>query len=172
METKVEVKYPYIPEGKTILYVSSENNFMAQAREAARLSNDQQQPTGAVIVYKDKIIGSDSNKSPLTSPFLIKLHQKYCIRHLLKIPSGEKYWVCPGCAGNESHAESRVCKKILRSGIPDRPLDLYLWGHWWCCNVCWDNMLKVPISNIYLLKDSEVLFNAKNSTNILGKQFK
>jgi deoxycytidylate deaminase len=170
MDTK-NIKYPYLPEGRTILYVGADNIFMVQAREMARLSNDQQQPTGAVLVFQDKVILGDSNKNPLTSSFLIKLHKKYCIRHMLKIPSGQKYWACPGCAGNESHAESRVCKQLLKNGVTDRPLDLYLWGHWWCCDVCWKNMLKIPVRNVFLLEGSELLFDAKNPNNILGKQF-
>ena len=169
--TNEKIEYPYLPEGHDILHVGMDNPFMAQAKEAARLSNDQQQPTGAVIVCDGKIIASDSNKNPLTSPKLIKLHKKYCIRHLLHIPSGQKYWVCPGCAKNESHAESRAAKKLLKDGFPDKPLDLYLWGHWWCCDVCWGNMLKLPIRNVYLLEGSDKLFNAKDPDNILGKQF-
>ena len=171
METNNEIKYPYLPEGHNIFYVDIDNTFMVQAKEVARLSNDQQQPTGAVIVFDGKVVSSASNKNPLTSARLIKLHKKYCIRHILKIPSGEKYWACPGCAGNESHAESRASKQLLQKGIPGKPLDLYLWGHWWCCDICWNNMLKLPIENVYLLKGSEILFNAKNSNNILGHQF-
>ena len=170
METKT-IKYPYLPAGRTILYVGADNKYMSQAKEAAKLSNDQQQPTGAVVVSEGKIISSASNKNPLNNPFLINLHKKYCIRHILKIPSGEKYWLCPGCASKESHAESRLAKELLLHGFPKKPMDLYLWGHWWCCDVCWNNMLKLPINNVYLLKDSEIIFNAKDSRNILGKQF-
>jgi deoxycytidylate deaminase len=168
---KKEIEYPYLPEGKNILHVDISNPFMFQAKEAARLSNDQQQPTGAVIVFNGKVISSDSNKNPLRSSFLISLHKKYCIRHMLKIPSGQKYWVCPGCASNESHAESRAAKQLTNMDSLGKSLDLYLWGHWWCCDVCWKNMLKLPINNVYLLEGSEILFNAKNPNNILGKQF-
>ncbi|MTV67182.1 hypothetical protein GM525_13290, partial [Streptococcus pneumoniae] len=83
------------------------NKFMARAREIARGSNDQQQPTGAVIVENDLIISEASNRNPLSSPCLVRLHKNYCIRHLLKIPSGDKYWLCPGCARKEDHAEFR-----------------------------------------------------------------
>jgi len=44
--------------------------------------------------------------------------------------------------------------------------DLYLWGHWWCCESCWNKMIEINIRNIYLLKDSEILFNTNNSKNI------
>lgn len=168
---KKEIEYPYLPKGKNILHVGMDNIFMGKAKEVARLSNDQQQPTGAVIVSDGKIVSSASNKNPLTNLKLIKLHKKYCIRHILKIPSGQKYWACPGCADNESHAESRASKQLLEKGVPISSIDLYLWGHWWCCDICWNNMLKLPINNVYLLEDSDILFNAKNPNNILGKQF-
>jgi deoxycytidylate deaminase len=151
MET-AKIVYPYMPIGKSIKYVDESDQYMVQAKEVARLSNEQQQPTGAVIVCEGKVILGASNKNPLNSSFLIKLHKKYCIRHMLKIPSGEKYWVCPGCATNESHAESRVAKFFLGKNVSDKTPDLYLWGHWWCCDVCWNNMLKIPIRDVYLLR--------------------
>ncbi len=172
MEMRTEkIKYPYLPEGHKILYVGLDNSFMAEAKETAKLSNDLQQPTGAVIVSENKIISRASNRNPLTSPFLINLHKKYCIRHILKVPSGEKYWLCPGCGDKGSHAESRAVKQLLSRGVPEKPLDLYLWGHWWCCQDCWNYMLDIHINNVYLLKDSEILFNMKNPDNIIGRHF-
>ncbi len=110
--------------------------------------------------------------NPLKSDKLIQLHKKFCIRHLLKIPSGEKYWMCPGCAGKESHAESRAIHKLNKVGLPNEAVDIYLWGHWWCCDVCWGNMLRLPnLRDVYLLENSEILFNMKESGNIIGHQF-
>lgn len=152
-------------------YTDINNPFMAQAREVARLSNDRQQPTGAVIVANGKILTSASNKNPLSSEKLISLHQKFCIRHALGVKSGTMYWMCPGCAKKEDHAESRAAKMLISEGLPDMPVDVYLWGHWWCCDVCWKNMRKLPLGNVYLLDDSKRLFNIDNPDNILGKQF-
>ncbi len=170
METK-EIKLPYLLEGCSVLYVDIDDIFMAKAREMAKLSNDQQQPTGVVLVCKGKIIASASNCNPISNPFLIKLHQKFCIRHLLHIPTGEKYWICPGCADKKSHAEYRAVEELLLSGFSGEPVDVYLWGHWWCCDVCWGSMSKLGIKNVYLLKGGEALFNPRNSKNILGRQF-
>jgi deoxycytidylate deaminase len=166
------IKYPYLPEGRSLLLVDMSNPFMIKAKEIARTSNDKQQPTGSVIVNeKGEIVSTASNKNPLTSEMLINLHKKYCIRHFFHIPSGDKYWLCPGCAGKESHAESRAVKQLIDFGDTTGIFDLYLWGHWWCCDTCWKNMLKIPIRNVYVLEDSEILFNLKNLGNILGKQF-
>jgi deoxycytidylate deaminase len=167
------IKYPYLPEGKEIKYVPISNPFMARAKELARKSNDQQQPTGAVIVLENKAVAEASNKNPLSSPALIKIHKKYCIRHMLKIPTGEKYWMCPGCATYKSHGEHRAVAE-LRKNFPEKinaSLDLYLWGHWWCCQPCWDEMISVGIKNVYLLDESFELFNLSSKKNILGHQF-
>ena len=173
METKKEIIYPYLPEGREILYVPISNEYMLRAKEVARGSNDQSIPTGAVIVSDGKILAEASNKTPLSNPFLKKLHAKYCVRRMLKIPSGQKYWICPGCASHENHGEYRAVvlfqKKITKA---NSPCDLYLWGHWWCCKPCWDKMLELPVRNVYLLEGSEIFFNSTNSNNLIGKQFK
>ncbi len=162
---------PYLPKGQTILYVAMSHRFMARAREVAHGSNEKQQSTGAVIVCDNKIVSEASNMNPLTMAWMINLHKNFCIRHLFHIPSGKKYWVCPGCAGKESHAESRAVKQLIKSGIPEGNLDLYLWGHWWCCDVCWKNMLKLPVKHVYLLDNSDMLFYPKSLQSIIGKQF-
>lgn len=169
---KKERKCSYLPDGANIFYVGEDNKFMVEAKEVARLSNEQQQPVGEVIVYNNQIIQKAYNRSPLTNLFLIKLHQKFCIRKFLHIPTGKYYWICPGCASKKHHAEYRICKQLLRDGIPGKPIDLYMWGHWACCSSCCDIMEKVKIDNLYLLKNSEILFNPKKEGNIIGKQFK
>ena len=170
--TKKEIVYPYLPKDCEILYVPESNLFMSKAKEEAKNSNDQQQPTGAVITSNGEIISKKSNKNPLSSSYLIKLHKKYCIRHMLHIPSGQKYWVCPGCATNSSHAESRAVIDIQKRNIKDvKNPELYLWGHWWCCEPCWNKMLEIGIHKVFLVNDSEIIFDARNKNNILGHQF-
>ena len=170
---KKQIKYPYLPEGKSIEYVDESNQYMERAKEVARTSNDQQQPTGAVIVCDNKIVSEASNKNPLSSRKLIGLHKKYCIRHLLKIPTGEKYWICPGCASYKNHGEHRAVVAFKRQfkKVVNIKCDLYLWGHWWCCKPCWNEMISVGIQNIYLLDVSHIVFNLNNPKNILGHQF-
>jgi deoxycytidylate deaminase len=46
-----------------------------------------------------------------------------------------------------------------------------MWGHWWCCKPCWDNMIAAGIKNVYVIEGSEILFNKKDSSNIIGHQF-
>ena len=173
MQTK-NIKYPYLPEGKTIEYVDGSNSFMKRAKEVARTSNDQSFPTGAVITCDNEILTEASNKTPLSNDFLKNLHKKHCIRRMFRIPSGQKYWLCPGCATNKNHGEYRAAV-ALKKKFPQKVnsnLDLYLWGHWWCCKPCWDKMIEVGIKNVFLLEGSEVLFDVNNPGNIMGRQFK
>jgi deoxycytidylate deaminase len=175
METKNQkiIVYPYLPEEGKIYYVSEDNVFMVEAKDQARKSNDHNTPTGAVIVSVGEMVSKDHNNAPISNPKLINLHKKYCIRKILGIPSGHKYWLCPGCATNSSHAEYRAVLNIQKQEIKnlDNP-ELYLWGHWWCCKPCWDKMLEVGIKKVFLVKGSESLFERSSPNNILGKQFK
>ena len=173
METKKEIKYPYLPEGVSIEYVGEENVFMKQAKENARRSKDQSFPTGAVIVINNKVISEACNKPPLTNERLIKWHKNgLCFRRILGIPSGQKYWLCPGCAKSSAHAEYRAVLEIQKKNLKDlNNSTLYLWGHWWCCKPCWGKMLEVGIKKVFLLKDSEILFDINNPKNIMGRQF-
>jgi deoxycytidylate deaminase len=167
------VKYPYIPKGRTILYVSENNTFIKAARVSAyKLSKDKLQSTGAVVVRDGRIIGSGANQVILKNSKLQELHRKgFCLRKLLKVKSGTKYWLCPACSGSRTHAESQAVLDTRKNGEDIVGADLYLWGHWWCCKPCWDNIIKAGIRNVYLLEGSEKLFNTKSSNHILGRQF-
>lgn len=167
------VKYPYLPKGRKILYVSEYEPFMKVATETARtLSGDHMQSTGAVIVKNGVILGQGANQSILQHPKLQSLHrQGLCVRKFLKIRSGTKYWLCLGCSGYDSHAEAQAILYAKKEEKDITNADLYLYGHWWCCKSCWDKMIEVGIKNVFLLEGSERLFNLKSRENILGKQF-
>ncbi len=163
------MKYPYLPEGYTIQYVGNDNPFMQQAKEVARTSNEHHMPTGAVAVCNNEIIAKACNHAPLSSPILINLHKTYCFRKLLKVKSGQKYWLCPGCASPGSHAEARAMQIVKGKHIRD--FDLYLWGHYWACKDCWNTMIDAGVKNVFLLQGSEVFFDKDNPHNVIGKQF-
>ncbi len=152
--------YPYLPEGRSIEYVSIDNIYMKEAMNVRNtLSTDMNHPTGAVVVLYGKIIGKGANKSKLNNKTLINIHKNHlCIRKILKIKSGEKYWLCPGCSSHKQHAESRAVINALSSNKDIKGSDLYLYGHWWCCKPCWDSMIKAGINKVYLLDNSISLF--------------
>lgn len=165
------IEYPYLPEGREILYVPEDNEFMKEAREVAKkLSTDSCQPTSAIVVKNGQIIGRGANQVPVTNKKFQKLHRNgMCIRKKLKVKSGTKYWMCPGCSPNKNHAEPQSIDDAKKNGADTNGADLYHWGHWWCCKPCWDAMIAAGIKNVYLLEGSEKLFHPESEANILGK---
>jgi deoxycytidylate deaminase len=160
METKI-IKYPYLPSNHVILYVPSDNIFMQEAKKYAKENSlDKNMPTSSVIVKNGKIIGYGANGS--------NYHEiNGCERVKRGIPTGQGYELCEGCHP-KNHSEP---KAIKNAGEDVKEADLYLWGHWWCCESCWNAILGAEIRNVYLLENSEVLFNKENPNNIVGKQF-
>ena len=172
MNTK-KIKYPYLPNGREIKYVSIDNEFMASARDAAKnLSTENNHPTGAVVVKNGKIIGQNGNQSGFKNKKLQELHKGgLCVRKWIGAKSGTLYWTCPGCAPFSSHAEQMAIKNAVKNGENTQDADLYLYGHWWACEPCWDRMVKAGIKNVFLLENSEVLFDRDNKDNIIHSQF-
>ncbi|OGN00974.1 MAG: hypothetical protein A2651_04140 [Candidatus Yanofskybacteria bacterium RIFCSPHIGHO2_01_FULL_42_12] len=157
-----DIKYPYLPEGRTIKYVPETHPGMIIAREEARRhSLDKVMPTGSIVVKDARILGRGANGSDY--------HTKHeCERIRRQCPTGIGYELCEGCHP-KNHSET---KAILDAhGRDTMNADLYLWGHWWCCQWCWDTMIEAGIANVFLVKNSEVLFNKEHSDNIVGRQF-
>jgi len=168
MGSEVDTKrivYPYIPEGRTIEYVAADNFFINLAKKFARLASlDEVHPTGTVIARGPTVMGFGANGSGYHK------HNE-CERKKRKIPTGQGYELCEGCHP-KNHSEQRALEDAVRKGGITDGSDLYLWGHWWCCNWCWDAINKAKIGRVYLLEGSEVMFNNKHPDNIIGRQFK
>jgi deoxycytidylate deaminase len=151
--------YPYLPEGRKFIYVPITDPFMAETkRSALELSTDSKQPTGAVIVKEGKVLGVGANQSRLRTTWAHELHNKFCIRKLLHIKSGTKYYLCPGCASSHMHAEPQAIKAAQQEHGDISGADLYHWGHWWCCKPCWDAMIAAGIRDVYLVDGATELF--------------
>jgi deoxycytidylate deaminase len=160
----MSIKYPYIPSGKSISYVSADSPFMAEAKGLALKYRGQLvQPNGVVLVKNGEIIGRGS--------IGMNYHyEKGCERIKHNMPTGVGYDLCPGCS-DQNHGEANAIKDAAAQGHNPKGAELYLWGHWWCCEPCWDKMIAAGIANVYLLEHSEVLFNKSDPGNILGRQF-
>jgi deoxycytidylate deaminase len=152
--------YPYLPEGKSIRYVPISDPYMAEAKRVClEHSTDHNHPTGAVVVKDGHIIGWGANQSAIKNKTLLSWHKKFlCVRKWLKIRSGTKYWLCPGCASARMHAEARSVKDVMKKSADTHGADLYLWGHWWCCKPCWDSMLAGGIRDVYLVEGATEQF--------------
>lgn len=159
-----QVKYPYLPADRAIHYVPDDDIFMSLAKAFARAQSlDAVMPGAAVLVKNGRVIGIGANGSDYH-----KSHQ--CQRVVLGCKSGEGYELCEGC-NPKNHSEATAIASAERSGYLTEDSDLYLWGHWWCCGPCWDKMIAAGIRNVYLVEDSEVLFNKEHPRNIVGRQF-
>ena len=165
------INYPYLPPGREIKLVPADHPYMQAAKQACReLSTDLFHPTGAVVVLADQIIAREGNQAALQHPAWQAKHAAgWCVRRWLKIPSGQKYWLCPGCSTFRHHSESRAARTAVATGLDLTQAELYLWGHWWCCEPCWQAMIKAGIGSVYLMAGGEVLFNRSHPDHQIGK---
>ena len=155
------IPYPYLPANRTILYVDVNDPFMQEARTfALKHSLDDAVKTGSVVVKDGVVIGRGSNGSDYH-----KTH--VCERVARKIPTGQGYELCEGCSP-KNHSEPRAIADAIAHGHDVAGADLYLWGHWWLCEPCWNAIIAGGIENVFLLEGSEVLFDRNNPDNVLG----
>jgi len=164
METNKKIDYPYLPEGRKILYIPESNQYMTIAKEfSKKYRSNLAQPSAVILVKNNDIIGMGSIGN---NPF----HIEGCIRVKLNMPTGQGYDLCEGC-DSKFHSEPSAINDAKEKNNNTQGSDAYLWGHWWCCEPCWNAMIDAGIKDVYLLENSEILFNKNNPDNILGHQF-
>lgn len=164
MATTKVVAYPYMPKNGVIKYVAADDPFMVEAKEFARQhSLDKTMPNASLVVKDAKVIGRGANGSTYHDTHM-------CERVRLGIPTGQGYELCEGCHP-KNHSEPKAIKNTRENGNDPSGADIYLWGHWWCCEPCWNSMQEAGIKTVFLLEDSEKLFNKDDPNNIVGKQF-
>lgn len=154
MDTNLE-PLPYLPKGKKVLYADKDNQFMQAAKNfALTFSKDKRVKTGSVIVKNGKTIGMGANGSEYheTNP---------CLRAQIGAQTGQNYELCEGCH-TKNHSERKAIEDAEKNGGA-RGADLYMWGHWWCCEACWQAMEKAGIENVYLTIGAQKLFKKENS---------
>lgn len=158
------ISFPYLPEGRKIDFVEESNPFMQIALAEKAKSNDQLYPTGAVVVKDGKVVGQAHNRAGYKHKFLIDWHSRgFCPRRWFKIKTGQKYWLCKGCATSKNHAESTLVREFEKEGRLQElnDSDLYLAGHWWCCKPCWDNMIRAGIKNVFIMQGAKERFDKR-----------
>ncbi len=158
------IRYPYIPMDRTIQYVPKDNTFILQAKEYAQKHFLVETMPGAAVIVRDgEIIGVGSNTSAY--------HKKHgCERIRQGCGTGKGYELCEGC-NPKHHSEQVAIVNVIKNGLHTEGADLYLWGDWWCCEMCWNAIIAAGIKDVYLMEKSEVLFHKEHPDNILGRQF-
>lgn len=151
MSAKDLQNVPFLPDGRTIQFLDEENEFLTAAREAAeKHASGALQQTGAVVVREGKVLGKGANTS--------EYHAKHgCRRKEQNIPTGEQYELCPGC-DPRTHAEQMALADAISNGHDPAGADLYLWGHWWCCQSCWEAMIAAGINRVFLVSGAKQKF--------------
>ncbi len=151
---KKKIKYPYLPKGREILHVSSDNPFILAAKKAAEHKGCAKQTTGAVIVKDGKIVAVGSNAG---------IRINICPRVLRGSKTGTDYHFCKDVCKQKGHAEQTACLDAKEKKLDVKGSDLYLWGHWWCCEPCWNAMIEAGIKNVYLEEGAEEKFNISST---------
>jgi len=158
-----EIKYPYLPPGRIIEHVPADNFYIRFAREYARLhSLDKTMPNASVVVLGGRIIAAGANGS-------LYHEQSGCERVRLGCQSGQGYDLCEGCHP-KNHGEATALRHAAERGVDVCGADLYMWGHYWCCQPCWDAMIAAGLRRVILLDRSWVLFDRASPGNIVGHQ--
>ena len=116
----------------------------------AEKSGCTKQSTGAVLVKEGKIIGQGSNAGRKAG---------VCPRVLRGSQTGQDYHFCKEYCAQEGHSEVMATKDAKNKGHETEGADLYLYGHWWCCQPCWDTMIEAKIDNVYLAEKAYEKFN-------------
>jgi len=146
--------YTYLPEGRSFRFVSESDPFMqAAALARAECAGDSTYPVGAVLVRDEKVLaraGNGFNRGPG--------EKHICPRIVMNCPSGTGYDLChlhdaPG------HAEPMLMAAAKEQGIETAGADVYLYGHWWCCEPCWKAMIDSGVRDVYLLEQAHEVFS-------------
>lgn len=141
--------YPYLPKNRKILYIKPDNKFMREATKLLKKSGCLKQPTAAIIVKNGKIIGLGTNAGKKV---------EVCPRIVHNCPTGTGYEYCKDVCKQEGHAEVMAIHDALKKTKNLKGASLYLDGHWWMCEPCWNLIIKVGITKTYLRKDSMELY--------------
>lgn len=146
---KKKINYPYLPEGREIKFAKPDNSFMVAAKKATEKTGCRKQPTGAVLVRDGKIIMTATNAG---------LTVDVCPRVLKGSKTGTDYHFCKEVCKQEGHSELSVVRKAREKGIETKGADVYLWGHWWCCQPCWEEMINGDIRDVYVEENADQKF--------------
>lgn len=141
--------FPYLPKNRKLMFVKSTNRFMREATKLLAASGCIKQPTAAVVVKNGQIIGCGANAGKKVD---------VCPRVVHQCPTGTGYEFCKTVCQQEGHAEVTAIRDALKKTDNLKGASLYLDGHWWVCQPCWEEVLKHGISRVYIRTDSRELY--------------
>ncbi len=149
-----EILYPYMPPDRSFHFVSAQDAYMKEAKSAyEEQAGDRLFPVGAVLVTDGRVLARAGNGFNQGSQ-----HRHVCPRIVQECPSGTGYDLCD-LHDSPGHAEAMLMQVAKEQGIDPAVCDVYVYGHWWCCQPCWDVMIQRGIRDVYLLENAHVEFD-------------
>jgi len=141
-------RYQYLPEGGEIFLADESNPFLREAcRFALEHAGSLEHFHAVVLVKDDKVIGRGSIGQGWHA-------ENGC--HRKKVKSG--FYDCKGCH-HTNHSEAKAISDAHAQGFDPQGADLYLWGHWWFCENCWDKMIAAGVRRAVVLDTANILFD-------------
>lgn len=145
--------YPYLPQGRSFRFVPDGHPFLEEAKQARQsLAGDPIWPNGAILVKDGRVIARAGNGFNRGSHLL-----HICPRVVFDCPSGQGYELCR-LHDHAGHAEQMVVKVAQEAGEETQGADVYMYGHWWCCEPCWNAMIAAGVKDVYLLEGAHEEF--------------
>lgn len=157
---------PYLPKGRTLYEVPVTDPMMALAiSEVAAMERENpgaNRAAASVIVKDGAVIGVGRNHS---------VHPTFCPRKALSVPTGQGYELCPNYCHSGGHSEPTAIKAALAAGHNPSGADLYLAGHWWACEPCWNAMIAAGIRNVFIAQGAKAAYDdaARKDSPLAGK---
>jgi deoxycytidylate deaminase len=161
-------------------FVPANNHFMGKAKDAAlELSKTLVFPIGIVAVKDGVIVGRAGNGNGYHEEHENDSgHRKGCVRRFLseeregrglpKFKGGEGFELCPGCS-TDYHAEANLIRSVVDKNSL-KGAEVYMYGHFWCCEACWEKMKEAQIAKVNLCGDVD--FSDKNNVKSLSEELK
>ncbi len=148
------VRYSYLPEGRIFRFVKADDKFLIEAKKVReQLAGDPLYPVGCVLV-KDGYVAARAGNGFNRGSSVVHV----CPRVVEECPSGTGYELC-GLHDSPGHAETMLMQIVKEQGIDPRDADVYMYGHWWCCEPCWKAMIDAGVRDVYLLENAHVEFD-------------
>ena len=148
------INYPYLPLNRGFKFVPLSDSHMIAAELARReCAGDSLYPVGVVLVRDGQVLARAGNGFNRGSS-----SKHICPRVVLECPSGTGYDLCT-LHDSIGHAESMLMQVAFEKGIDPVGCDVYMFGHWWCCEPCWQVMIDVGVRDVYVLEDAHERFS-------------
>ena len=122
---------------------------MKEANKILVCSGCIKQPTAAIIAKKGKIIGRGVNAGRRVT---------VCPRAVNNCPTGTGYEFCRTVCRQKGHFEVMAIRDARKKGRDPKGASLYLDGHWWICEPCWNEIIGAGIARVFLRRDSMKLY--------------